>query len=605
MKKKTITGALILVVLALSCVLIFMGISKNKAPVNHSRRDGGGVAAPGDEDLEGLIGDREEGYVYQQEKEENTGPVLQNSILDGNVNNPICDNVQVVRKILLPEAVTMGEGDIGAFYNSEEFHDCIPVDIRSFSAKDIPAKYDSRDVNGKSYVTGVEDQGYTYLCWTYSALGAVESDIISHHDIKSDEIDLSEKHLAYYNMHRAEGSRSGLIDGDYRELENAHNEDNAWIFKYDTGYVSVGGVTNYVISLLTAWKGPVLEEGDDAFASLYGNSFIFTDNAAKPSDAYNAAYHVQGVSEIPATMSFNTMIKQMVMEHGGATVGVKADNKFWKDHCSSLNAQYDGAAEIPNHEVLIIGWDDNYSANGFKIPAEGDGAWLCKNSWGPSSGDAGYFYLSYYDDTVSISNAVIYDVAAPGDDNWYDNNYQAAGYLSKIESCLDDSLNTVSAFSASSNPYGMMYKADSDETLKAIGLMSIDMYQQYDVDIYVNPEDDDESISFESQQVPDLTQKISAISGGYHTFELDEPLELSEGDEFLILIKPSTMGRLVFEEQGEAVSASNYDEWHNLTGNIHNNYKASGASYYISDDGKSIVRQDDKDFFVKAYTVAN
>lgn len=605
MKKRIIIGALILAALTFSCALVYMGYIKNRAPANPSRRDGGGVAAIGDENLEGLVGDIHEGNVYQQEKEEDTGPQLQGSIIEGNVNNPICDDVQVVRKISLPEAVTIGEGDIGAFYSSQEFYDCIPVDVKSFSAKDIPARYDSRDVDGKSYVTGVEDQGYTYLCWTYSALGAIESDIISHHDIGADEIDLSEKHLAYYNMHRAEGSMKGLIDGDYRELENADNEENAWIFNYDTGYVSVGGVTDYVISLLTAWKGPVLEKGADAFTSLYGNSFIFTDNKDRPSDAYEAAYHVQGVSEVPATESFNTMIKQMIMEHGGATVGVKADNKFWKDHCSSLYAHYDGKAEIPNHEVLIVGWDDDYPASGFKLHPERNGAWLCKNSWGTSSGDSGYFYLSYYDETVNISNAVIYDVAAPGDDNWYDNNYQAAGYLTRVESCLDDSLNSVSAYSASANPYGMLYRAASDETLKAIGLMSIDMYQQYDVDIYINPEDDDESISFEGQQMPALSQKISAISGGYHTFELDEPIELSEGDEFLILIKPATKGRLVFEEQGETVSAANYDEWNNLTGNIRNNYSASGASYYISDDGKSVVRQSDKDFFVKAYTVAD
>ena len=50
-------------------------------------------------------------------------------------------------------------------------------------------------------------------------------------------------------------------------------------------------------------------------------------------------------------------------------------------------------------------------------------------------------------------------------------------------------------------------------------------------------------------------------------------------------------------------SDPNYDEWHNLTGNIHNSYSSSGRSYYISDDGKAINKQYDKDFFVKAYTV--
>ena len=75
-----------------------------------------------------------------------------------------------------------------------------------------------------------------------------------------------------------------------------------------------------------------------------------------------------------------------------------------------------------------------------------------------------------------------------------------------------------------------------------------------------------------------------------------------EGDTFFVLVKPVTEGRLVFEQAGEMTGEANYDEWHNLTGNIHNSYSASGCSYYISDDGKSMVRQDDKDFFIKAYT---
>ncbi len=608
MNKKVLVCAIIALVAAiLAGVFMFVNRPAKEPPpvANPTRRDENGGLV-GDEDLADLIGSgRTEGNVYQQEKNESAKNQIPSRIIEGNVNNPVCEDVQVVRKISLPEAVTMGEGDIGAFYNNEDYQDVIPVDIESFSAKDIPAKYDSRDVNGESHVTGIEDQGYTYLCWAYSTLGAVECDLISHHsNISSTDIDLAEKHLAYYNMHRAPGSTAGLIDDDYRELENAENDENAWIFQYDTNYVSVGGVTNFCISLLTAWKGPVEEGGDDAFESLYGSSFIFTDNASKPSDAYKSDYHVQGALELPVTSTKQTMIKQMIMEHGGATVGIRADDKYWKDHCKTLNAQYDGATpEIPNHEVLIIGWDDDYDASNFRLKPDGNGAWLCKNSWGTSSGNNGYFYLSYYDETIAVSNAVAYDAVAPSDPDWYDNNYQTAGFLSKVVSCLDDSLNTVYAYSSSANPYGMLYEAVSDETLSAIGLMSIDMYQQYQLYIYVNPEDVDDSITFEGQDTPVVDQKISAISGGYHTFELDEPVELSKGDKFLILIKPATSGRLVFEQEDDSVSEPNYDEWHNLTGNIHNFYKASGRSYYISDDGKAINKQDDKDFFVKAYTV--
>ena len=147
----------------------------------------------------------------------------------------------------------------------------------------------------------------------------------------------------------------------------------------------------------------------------------------------------------------------------------------------------------------------------------------------------------------------------------------------------------------------MMYKAHSDEELKAIGIMAFDLYQQYEISVYLNPEVTDEGVSFAGKE-PETIQKVSAISGGYHSFELEKPVSLKAGDEFFILIRPNTKGRLVFEKAGEIMSDPCYDEWGNLTGNIHNTYAASGRSYYISDDGNYMVSQDDKDFFVKAYT---
>jgi C1A family cysteine protease len=50
-----------------------------------------------------------------------------------------------------------------------------------------------------------------------------------------------------------------------------------------------------------------------------------------------------------------------------------------------------------NHFVLLVGWDDNYSRTNFGTPPEGDGAWLIKDPNGPTAGDNGYRWLSYYD----------------------------------------------------------------------------------------------------------------------------------------------------------------------------------------------------------------
>ncbi len=579
--------------------------TKDTAPLNPSRRDdtSSAVIGVGDEDLSMMVGDKQEYsggvFVPESQKDDNK---LENSILDNNVNKPLVDEVQIVRRISLTEAVSVGDGDADAFYDNEDFKDVIPVDAATFSAEDLPAKFDSRNVDGKCYVTDVEDQGYTYLCWAFASLGACESDILKHHDdISSKDLDLSEKHMAYYNVHKAEGSRGGLIDGDYRELVNADGEENAWEFGYDTGYLSVGGVNDYCISILTAWKGPVIEKDQDAFTSIYGNPYIFTDNTQKPSDAFSSEYHVQGAYEITAKPSNITSIKQMITEHGSVSVGVDAGKDFWKDHKKNLYS--DIKPLTANHEVLIIGWDDDYSAANFGKRPEGDGAWICKNSWGSNINDKGYFYLSYYDKTAAISNVAAYHVAAKTDADYYDNNYQTAGFFTDVVSCLEDSLNTVNAYSASSNPYGMLYTAQDNEQLRAIGFMSLDQYQQYELDVFLNPEISGNRIEFMGQDAPVLSQKIAAISGGYHTFELDKEIDLEKGDEFFVLLRPVTQGRLVFERQNDFTGEKNYDEWKNLTGNIHNSYEASGLSFYISDDGLAMDRQNDKDFFIKAYTV--
>ena len=40
-----------------------------------------------------------------------------------------------------------------------------------------------------------------------------------------------------------------------------------------------------------------------------------------------------------------------------------------------------------NHAIVIVGWDDEMY--------DGQGGWICKNSWGPGWGDDGYFYIPY------------------------------------------------------------------------------------------------------------------------------------------------------------------------------------------------------------------
>lgn len=67
---------------------------------------------------------------------------------------------------------------------------------------------------------------------------------------------------------------------------------------------------------------------------------------------------------------------------------------------SNFTAYYcDDTSKTTNHSVLIVGWDDNYSASNFnsKCRPSSDGAWLIRNSWGDCNSMGGYFWISYED----------------------------------------------------------------------------------------------------------------------------------------------------------------------------------------------------------------
>ena len=127
---------------------------------------------------------------------------------------------------------------------------------------------------------------------------------------------------------------------------------------------------------------------------------------------------------------------------------------------------YDPVA--PNHAVAIVGWDDNYSRENFmeggewtdaigtvhtQVRPPADGAWLVKNSWGsgerefPNKGTgdwgirvqkkddegnpvfdengnpvmvaSGYFWLSYYDQSILNPEVLIFDTEYAGPNSFY------------------------------------------------------------------------------------------------------------------------------------------------------------------------------------------
>lgn len=136
-----------------------------------------------------------------------------------------------------------------------------------------------------------------------------------------------------------------------------------------------------------------------------------------------------------------TAIKQEILEGRAVSIGFASDQSMPNQSVDEtfLNtdtwAHYTFNNTPATHAVCIVGWDDTYSRNNFNRAHRppGDGAWIVKNSWGSETeyevtdkGErigysawgvkdetgkhTGYFYLSYYDQSIAIPESIRFSV---------------------------------------------------------------------------------------------------------------------------------------------------------------------------------------------------
>ena len=99
-------------------------------------------------------------------------------------------------------------------------------------------------------------------------------------------------------------------------------------------------------------------------------------------------------------------LKRKIKENGAVFTAIPLpeggmkNTDFYNDKTYSLNckdkngklADFSGGI---NHAVSIVGWDDSFGYENYNGGRAGNGAWICKNSYGKDWGKNGYFYLSY------------------------------------------------------------------------------------------------------------------------------------------------------------------------------------------------------------------
>ena len=328
----------------------------------------------------------------------------------------------------------------------------------------IPSSYDLRKLG---YVTPVKDQGSGGNCWAFAVLGSLESAILK---ITNVTYDFSEE--------------------NFKNIM-AQYSDYGWVNRLP----NTGGNTEMGLGYITSWLGPVYDIDDEY------------DPTSLLSPVLPSVVHVQNIAFLSRkNFTDNDDIKQAVINYGGVLTSIGIYGTYF----SGSNYYCDNPFADVNHQVVIVGWDDNYSRNNFRYRPPGDGAWIVKNSWGTTSGDNGYLYISYYDTTHAITDltyAFIFN-----DSTYYEKNYQydIPGYTDYFLS-----RNTTAW-------YKNKFTATGNEYLEAVSTY-FRTATDYEITVHVNNK-------------VKLVQNAST-SAGYYTIPLKEKIALHDGDVFEITFK--------------------------------------------------------------------
>lgn len=338
----------------------------------------------------------------------------------------------------------------------------------SESATIFPAKYDLRD---KNRVSEIKNQGIYGTCWAFAAISALESSMMPE--------------------------QKNIFSVDNMIFNNSFK-----LNLYDGGEYTMG------MAYLAAWQGPIYDEQDP-----YGDN-KFEKNVSPVA-------HVQEMRVIEGKAY--DKIKEAVFKYGGVQTSLYSTIKSAQSYSPYYNRNnkaycYIGT-EKSNHDVVIIGWDDNYSKDNFpkNLELEGDGAFICQNSWGTSFGDDGIFYVSYYDTNIGTRNVVYTRVEAT--DN-YDNIYQSdlCGMVGKLGLKKDEI-------------YGAnVFEAKGNENITAAGFYATAPNTEYKVFVVKNFEDKDSLAKREIVASGVLEQN------GYYTIDFKHSVEVKKGEKYAVMV---------------------------------------------------------------------
>lgn len=222
---------------------------------------------------------------------------------------------------------------------------------------------------------------------------------------------------------------------------------------------------------------------------------------------------------VPAT----NILKSYLQNYGPIYTTLYAgDGDSW---CTEFGT-YDGAytlyytgLQMPNHAVLIVGWDDTLPHAG------GQGAWIVKNSWGSSWGGAcgygsegGYFTIAYGSARIGSYSSFLL--------NWQD--YDPTG----VFLYHDEGGYVASVGYGNTTAWGLCKFVVTENTrIERVEVWTLDATTDVDVYIYDDFGGGTPSNLLTSQ--PNASFPLP----GYHSVELSTPIDVDSGEDIYVVAK--------------------------------------------------------------------
>lgn len=440
----------------------------------------------------------------------------------------------------------------------------------------LPASYDLRK---EGIITPIKDQGYSGACWAFSSLKSAESNAIRKGLLSLKNADFSENHLAWFSFHASTKASDPLNTDGFYPITNDKDAAYYW-----------GGSALVASFTMARWSGIVLEKTAPFQANSTKKMANMAASMTKSENKlrYQAKFHLQNATCYD-NADQNT-IKEALMQKGALSVGLYySKNHLHKGTAGTTYYQDDylGARAISaaNHCVTIVGWDDTFSRENFPEscrPGQ-DGAWLIANSYGTSVGDNGYFWLSYKEPSICD----IYSFEVESADN-YDTNYQYDGFG------WGSALTGVNESVKGANIYTT--ESDHHQSLKAIGLYTIDDNQSYKIQIYKNV---DKNKPTRGTLVSASTTTGLIPYNGFHTITLKKPVKLTAGSRFSVVVTYSNnpTGKNYLPIEGKGMTSTKTS-----TQSIYGS-EAGQSFYYSTSERKwlDIAKNGYNNLCVKAY----